>query len=77
MIQAFEAGEHQLAATILQRTLPVIKALFKHPNPVVVKYALSKIGVEVGPLRLPLVDMTATEKEEFDAVWGQYLQFKK
>ncbi len=77
MIQAFEAGEHQKAATIHQRTLPVIKALFNHPNPAVVKYALSKVGLEVGPLRLPLVDMTPTEKEEFDAIWEQYLQLKK
>lgn len=77
MIRAFEAGEHQKAATIHYRILPVIKALFKHPNPVVVKYALSKVGVEVGSIRLPLVEMTADEKEEFDSIWEQYLQAKE
>ncbi len=76
MIQAFEVGEHRKAARIHQQILPVIKALFSHPNPVVVKYALSKIGVETGTLRLPLVEMTNKEKDEFDSVWEQYIQAK-
>lgn len=72
MIQAFHAGNHLKAAKIHQNILPVIKGLFKHPNPVVVKYALSKIGVEVGSLRLPLVEMTKEEKIEFDSIWNEY-----
>ncbi|MEK4485231.1 4-hydroxy-tetrahydrodipicolinate synthase [Psychrobacillus sp. FSL H8-0484] len=72
MIQAFHAGNHAKAAEIHQNILPVIKGLFKHPNPVVVKYALSKIGVEVGSLRLPLVEMTKEEKIEFDTIWNEY-----
>ncbi|MET0958827.1 MAG: 4-hydroxy-tetrahydrodipicolinate synthase [Psychrobacillus psychrotolerans] len=73
MMEAFQNGNHTDAARIHQSLLPVIQALFKHPNPIVVKYALSKIGVEVGSLRLPLTEMTETEKQEFDVIWDEYL----
>ena len=73
MVKAFQTGNHSKAARIHQSLLPVIQALFKHPNPTVVKYALSKIGIEAGSLRLPLVEMTEMEKREFDVVWEQYL----
>ncbi|MER2262599.1 MAG: 4-hydroxy-tetrahydrodipicolinate synthase [Psychrobacillus sp.] len=76
MIQAFHQGEHAKAAKIHQQILPVIKALFQHPNPVVVKYALSKIGVEAGSLRLPLVEMTKEEKQAYDHVWEKFLETK-
>ena len=45
MIQAFHDGDHAEASKIHQSILPVIKGLFDHPNPVTVKYALSKIGI--------------------------------
>jgi 4-hydroxy-tetrahydrodipicolinate synthase len=76
MIQAFLAGDHQKASKIHQAILPVINGLFVHPNPVVVKYALSKVGVEVGSLRLPLVEMTNNEKKAFDLIWEEYLKNK-
>lgn len=76
MIQLFHQGEHAKAAKIHQQILPVIKALFQHPNPVVVKYALSKIGLEVGSLRLPLVEMNEEEKLDYDRVWGKFLETK-
>lgn len=76
MIVAFYEGNHAKAAKIHQLILPVIKGLFEHPNPVVVKYALSKIGVEVGSLRLPLVEMTDDEKLSFDKIWDEYKENK-
>ena len=76
MIKLFRIGEYEKAAKIHQQTLPVIKALFQHPNPVVVKYALSKIGLEVGFTRLPLVDMTQEEKLDYDRVWENFLEKK-
>lgn len=76
MIQAFHNGNHKEAAQIHQRIVPVIKGLFEHPNPIVVKYALSKIGVEVGTLRLPLVEMTEAEKQVFDNIWDEYIKSK-
>ncbi|WP_144509206.1 4-hydroxy-tetrahydrodipicolinate synthase [Bacillus sp. FJAT-22090] len=76
MIQAFFAGNHSKAAKIHQTILPVINGLFAHPNPVVVKYALSKVGVDAGALRLPLIEMTLEEKSEFDQIWDEYLKNK-
>lgn len=76
MIEAFWNGNHKEAARIHQSLLPIIQALFKHPNPTVVKYALSKVGIEAGSLRLPLVDMTESDKREFDVIWDQYMNTK-
>ena len=76
MVQAFHAGDHAKAAKIHQLILPVIKGLFVHPNPVTVKYALSKIGINVGTLRLPLVEMDEQEKIEFDNIWNDYMENK-
>lgn len=73
MMEAFQNGNHTEAARIHQSLLPLIQALFKHPNPIVVKYALSKVGVGVGSLRLPLTEMTEREKQEFDVIWDEYL----
>jgi 4-hydroxy-tetrahydrodipicolinate synthase len=76
MVQAFHAGDHAKAAKIHQLILPVIKGLFVHPNPVTVKYALSKIGINGGTLRLPLVEMDEQEKKEFDNIWCEYTKNK-
>lgn len=76
MIEAFRIGNHAVAARIHQSLLPLIQALFKHPNPIVVKYALSKVGIEAGNLRLPLVEMAESEKREFDEIWEQYMNTK-
>ncbi|WP_391208745.1 4-hydroxy-tetrahydrodipicolinate synthase [Psychrobacillus sp. L4] len=76
MTHAFHEGNHKHAAKIHQRILPVINGLFQHPNPVVVKYALSKVGVDVGSLRLPMVEMTEEEKISFDLIWDEYIQSK-
>lgn len=77
MIRLFEQGRHQEAAAIHQALLPLIRALFAHPNPVPVKYALSKFGIQAEKVRLPLVEMTEAEKAEFDRVWDDYQQKAK
>lgn len=60
MVQAFQQGEHVKAAQIHRRLLPVFAALFSEPNPVPVKYQLNQLGVSVGSVRLPLVDLEGT-----------------
>lgn len=77
LIKAFEEGRHQDAATIHHALLPLIRALFANPNPVPVKYALGKLGLDVGPVRLPLVHMTDEEKKAFDLAWNQYEEKRK
>lgn len=72
LIRAFEEGRHQDAALIHHALLPLIRALFAKPNPVPIKYALGKLGLNVGSVRLPLVNMIDEEKQNFDQVWSQY-----
>ena len=64
MMKAFENGQHERAAKIHQALLPLIKELFKNPNPVPVKYAMSKVGFQIEKVRLPLVEMSEEEKKD-------------
>lgn len=72
MIRAFEEGRHDLAAEIHQALLPLIRELFASPNPVPVKYAMSKMGFDVEHVRLPLVGLRDEDKVDFDKVWNTY-----
>jgi 4-hydroxy-tetrahydrodipicolinate synthase len=62
MISAFFAGNHARAAAIHRKLLPVFEGLFAYPSPVPTKTALEIIGVPVGGVRLPLVDLTEEER---------------
>ncbi|MGE8204028.1 4-hydroxy-tetrahydrodipicolinate synthase [Heyndrickxia sp. NPDC080065] len=62
MIQAFFDGSPEKAAKIHQKLLPVMKGLFKAPNPVPVKTALQLKGMDVGSVRLPLIPLTEEER---------------
>lgn len=72
MIRAFDEGRHKEAAQIHQALLPLIRELFARPNPVPVKYAMSKVGFNIEKVRLPLVELTADEKASFDKVWDEF-----
>ncbi|UAL54310.1 4-hydroxy-tetrahydrodipicolinate synthase [Bacillus sp. CMF21] len=68
MITAFNAGENVRAGAIHRQLLPIMKQLFKAPNPVPVKTALQLKGLDVGPVRLPLISLTETERNELTNV---------
>lgn len=70
MMQAYLAGETQKAAKLHLRLLPVFKGLFVCPNPVPVKYALGIIGMNVGGVRLPLVEADSEEKDTVRSVFA-------
>jgi 4-hydroxy-tetrahydrodipicolinate synthase len=58
MIEAYLAGRVAEAGKIHRRLLPLMTALMTvASNPVPVKHALNALGFNVGPLRLPLVDL--------------------
>ncbi|MFF2482593.1 4-hydroxy-tetrahydrodipicolinate synthase [Paenibacillus sp. NPDC058071] len=67
LIEAYTSGDVTLAAKLNLECYPVFKGLFEcpHPvpNPVAVKYALSLRGLQVGGVRLPLIEATAGEEE--------------
>lgn len=71
MIKAFKAGRTEQAAAMHRTLIPLFRAIFSAPNPVPVKYALEKIGVQTGGVRLPLVSFGEGEVL-FDKVWKDF-----
>lgn len=42
---------------------PLINALFSDVNPIPIKEAMNRMGMNIGPCRLPLVEMSESQKE--------------
>jgi 4-hydroxy-tetrahydrodipicolinate synthase len=64
MLKAFFAGKMDDAAKLHYRLMPLFKGLFMTANPIPVKAALNMIGVEVGGLRLPLIEANQEQKRQ-------------
>lgn len=62
MITAYLEGDVKEASQLHHQLHPIFRGLFLCPNPVLVKYALTLHGIDVGGVRLPLVK--ASEEEE-------------
>ena len=56
-------GEVEKAAKMQIYYSPLIDALFSEVNPIPVKVAMNEMGMDVGPLRLPLIDMQEATKK--------------
>lgn len=57
MCQKFFDGDVAGCREMQYKALPLIHALFSEVNPIPVKTALKYIGIEAGPMRLPLTEM--------------------
>lgn len=64
LVHSFLAGQVQEAREIQLRYLPLIRTLFREPNPMVIKAAVAELGFAVGEVRLPLVSVTAEVRED-------------
>ena len=60
---AWYKGDIEMAQTLFLKTLPLTRAIFSAPSPSPLKWALGKIGQNVGGVRLPLVELTQTEQD--------------
>lgn len=67
MVEAFPTNP-AAAAAIHKELIPVTKAMFSAPNPVPVKYALSRLGYGRTAVRLPLVELSDAERAAIDIV---------
>lgn len=67
MVKAFAAGKLAEAQKLHAKFYPVFKDLFIETNPVPVKAALAMLGMVQEEYRLPLVPMTAKNKEVLKA----------
>ena len=73
LMQAFEAGKVKEAMDLNTKMLPVAKAMFITTNPIPVKEAVSMLTpINAGPVRLPLVPMSESEKEKVCDVFKKY-----
>nr|WGE01447.1 4-hydroxy-tetrahydrodipicolinate synthase [Bacillus velezensis] len=68
MIKNYTNGQTATAALIHQKLLPIMKELFKAPNPAPVKTALQLKGLDVGSVRLPLIPLNEDERLSLSGV---------
>ena len=66
MAAAFEIGDQAAATELHHRNYPAYKTLFIRTNPIPVKYALNRMGLNVGPCRPPLVELDEEAKGKVD-----------
>ena len=67
MVEAYATGKTQAALRLHQKYYPVFKDLFIETNPVPVKAALAMLGQIEEEYRLPLVPMSAKNREVLQA----------
>lgn len=63
MVMNYLEGDTAAATKIQLDAIPLCNALFCEVNPIPVKTALNLMGMNVGPLRMPLTEMEAPNKE--------------
>ncbi|SEF71184.1 4-hydroxy-tetrahydrodipicolinate synthase [Caloramator fervidus] len=63
MCEKWFNGDIEGARKLQLKMLPLIKALFIETNPIPVKAAMNLMGMNVGSLRLPLVEMSSKNLE--------------
>ncbi|MBC9711783.1 4-hydroxy-tetrahydrodipicolinate synthase [Streptomyces sp. TRM66268-LWL] len=64
MLEAYNSGDVRKATEIHQKLLPVFTGMFRTQGVITTKAALALQGLPAGPLRLPLVELSAQETEQ-------------
>ena len=64
IVQSFLSGEVATAIDIHLKLFPLFKVLFCTTNPIPIKAALNLQGWQVGGLRLPLFEISETQREQ-------------
>ncbi|MBP2662290.1 MAG: dapA 2 [Firmicutes bacterium] len=68
MITSFLAGDLNKAQALHLELMPFFKVIFVTTNPIPIKKAVNILGINAGPVRLPLVSLTASEEEQLKNV---------
>ena len=63
IVAKYLAGDVQGSLALQMKYLPLVRALFCEVNPIPVKQALNFMGMEVGPMRMPLTEMEPEHAE--------------
>lgn len=64
LVEAYTTGDVQKATEIHQKLLPVYTGMFRTQGVMTTKAALALQGLPAGPLRAPMVELTAEEIEQ-------------
>lgn len=70
--QAYLDGEPEKCTELMAKYLELANALFVEVNPIPVKTACNMIGLNAGPLRMPLCSMTDAHTEYLKGVLEKY-----
>lgn len=65
-------GDFKKSAELQLKYLELCNAMFMDVNPIPVKVAMRMMGIDVGPLRLPLCGMTPANTEKLKSVLQKY-----
>ena len=65
-------GDVEGAASEHRRLLPIFLGMFTESNPIPVKYAVNRIGMNVGEPRLPMVTPSAKAMTEINKLLEEY-----
>lgn len=68
LAQAALAGDLDTAEALHYHLLPLMEALFSEVSPIPTKAALTYLGYDCGPCRLPLTPMTEANREKLFAI---------
>lgn len=66
MVDSYFTGDHQRSRTLQVQSLPLVRALFNEVSPIPCKYAMEKMGLCKGDLRLPLIDAGGETRRMMD-----------
>ncbi len=72
LCESFFKGDLATAQKLQREALPLVDALFSEVNPIPVKTAMNRMGLEVGPLRAPMCEMEADHAKKLAQVMTEY-----
>ena len=72
MVAKFLEGDVKGATEIQLKAIPLVNALFSEVNPIPAKAALNLMGMNAGPLRMPLCEMEESNKETLAKAMKDY-----
>ena len=72
MVAKFLEGDVKGATEIQLKAIPLVNALFSEVNPIPVKAALNLMGMNAGPLRMPLTEMEEENKEKLKKAMQEF-----
>lgn len=72
MCMSYFNGDLEKAMKLQREALPLVDALFSEVNPIPVKKALNLMGMEVGPVRSPLTEMSEENAAKMAQIMSAY-----